>query len=450
MNKIYKNSCIALFAIAMLASCKKEGTLNANLDIIDKNITAKTSLDNWLDDNYLNPYNIEVKYKFDRFELPLGKNITPPEEGMVIPAMETVRDVWIKPFEEIGGATFIKRISPKQFVLAGSAEYNDNGTITLGTAEGGRKIVLYVINTFDPENLASVKQMIQVIQHEYTHILNQTVDFQIDYQTISRGGYVANWQLESLADARAAGFITQYSRLNPGEDFAEMSSNMLMMGRVVFDAAVNSSPADGAAKMRKKEQYVVDYFKSAFNIDFYALQTSVQNALNKISAPQLVYMIGPGVGYTSMYSKPAADPKQSADFLSIWNTANARLRTNQGYVLNDIRLNFKAGNVVTASYTFSTTNGANTYTADMDYNMVLTSDGTATITAAAVQPTTVTYSNMNVIRPNIATINNYFIGRFRVDWINQLIPGPIGAKGSLGALYKQTDPNSYFYGTMGQ
>jgi substrate import-associated zinc metallohydrolase lipoprotein len=451
MKKIYKNGLVALIAVAMLASCKKEGTLNANLDILDKNVIEKTAVDDWLDQNYLNPYNIEVKYKFDRYELDLGKNITPPLEEQVIPAMETVRDVWIKPFETIGGATFIKRISPKQFVLAGSASYNEDGTITLGTAEGGRKIVLYVINSFDPENLNSVKQMIQVIQHEYTHILNQTVDYQPDYQTISRGGYVANWTQETLTDARAAGFITQYARSAPGEDFAEMSSNMLMMGRVVFDAQVLIAPADGQAKLRKKEQYVVDYFKSAFNIDFYALQTEVQKALSQISTPRLVNLLGPGAGYTSLYSRPGVEPNQSADFLATWNAANTRLRTTQGYGLNDLRLNFKGGNILTATYTFSTISGViNTYTAEMDYAMTIFSDGTVGLTPVVTQPTTVTYSNMGVIRNSIATLNTWFTGRFRLDWVNPLTPGQIAVKGSLAAFYKQDNPNSYFYGTLGQ
>lgn len=451
MNKIYKNGLLSLIAVAMLASCKKEGALNANLDIIDKNVISKTSTDDWLDQNYLNPYNIDVKYRFDRFELALGRNITPPLEEQVIPAMETVRDVWIKPFETVGGATFIKKISPKQFVLAGSASYNDDGTITLGTAEAGRKIVLYVINSFDKTNLASVKQMIQVIQHEYTHILNQTVDYQTDYQTISRGGYVANWPLESLASARAAGFITQYARAAPVEDFAEMSSNMLMMGRVVYDAQVIAAPADGQVKLKKKEQYVVDYFKSSFNIDFYSLQTEVQNALNKISAPVLSSLIGPGVGYTTLYSKPSTDPKQSAEFLSTWNTSAATLRTAQGYVLNDIKLTFKAGNIVTLGYTFSTTNGASTYTGEADYTMTVAAGGIATFTLVATQPTTVTYSNMGVINTSVTAVNNYFkTSKFKIDWINQLIPGPIGVKGSLGAFYKQTNANSYFYGTLGQ
>ncbi|RZK36776.1 MAG: hypothetical protein EOO90_26705, partial [Pedobacter sp.] len=239
MKKIFNKGLLALGMLTILASCKKEGTLNANLDAIDQNIiTNKNATDIWLDQNFLNPYNIETKYRFDRFELPSGKNITPPSVEQVIPAMEMVRDVWIRPFESAGGSDFIKKISPKQFVLAGSAEYNSNGTITLGTAEGGRKIVLYVINSFDKTNLASVKQMIQVIQHEYTHILNQTVDFSPEYQTVSRGGYEANWTQRSLAEAYSLGFITQYARVSPGEDFAEQSSNMLMMGRVQYNAIV--------------------------------------------------------------------------------------------------------------------------------------------------------------------------------------------------------------------
>ncbi|HEY0176552.1 MAG TPA: putative zinc-binding metallopeptidase [Pedobacter sp.] len=450
MKEILKKGYFALIVIILVTSCKKEGTLNANLDIIDKNSIDKTSTDKWLDDNYLNPYNIEVKYKFDRFELELGKVITPPSEVQVIPAMETVKDVWIKPFETIGGATFIKRISPKQFILAGSAAYNSDGTITLGTAEGGRKIVLYVINDFDKTNLRSVKQMVQVIQHEYTHILNQTVNYQPDFQTISRGGYVANWTQEPLTDARALGFITQYARAAPEEDFAETSSNMLMMGRVVFNAAVLSSPADGQVKLRKKEQYVVDYFKAAFNIDFYALQTEVQRALNNISAPVLTSLIGPGIGYTTLYSNPSADTNQSPEFLGLWNTATAAMKA-QAFVLKDVMMTFKTGNVMTLRYSFTNASGATTYYADADYTMTVNTSGIATIALAATQTAGTTYSNMGVINPYMTGVNNYFKNnKFKIDWINQLIPGPVGTIDALGAFYKQTDSKSYFYGKLGQ
>ncbi|MFC3364062.1 putative zinc-binding metallopeptidase [Pedobacter fastidiosus] len=437
--------------LSILASCKKEGALNANLDVIDKNVVAKTATDTWLDQNFLTPYNIETKYRFDRFELALGKNITPPMESQVIPAMEMVRDVWIKPYEAAGGADFIKKLSPKQFVLAGSAEYNSNGSITLGSAEGGRKIVLYVINSFDKTSLASVKQMIQVIQHEYTHILNQTVDIQPDYQTISRGGYEANWTQRPLSEAYQLGFITQYARVSPLEDFAEQSSNMLMLGRVQYNAIVAAAPADGQAKLKKKESYVVEYFKTAFNIDFYQLQTEVQNALNKISAPVLHKMIGPSIGYTTLYSNPSVDPNQSAEFLTNWNAAKTLMQTN-GFILKDFTMTFKAANAMTLRYSFTNAAGTTTYFADADYSMVVNATtGVATLTLLAIQPTTTTYSNMTFINNWVVGVNNYFkTNTFRIGWINQIIPGQIGVVGSLGAFYKTTNNASYFYGVMGQ
>ncbi|WP_412466259.1 putative zinc-binding metallopeptidase [Pedobacter sp. KLB.chiD] len=451
MKKIFNKGIVAMCALTILASCKREGTLNANLDAIDQNIiTNKNSTDIWLDQNFLNPYNIETKYRFDRFELPSGKNITPPLVDQVVPAMEMVRDVWIKPYEAAGGADFIKRIAPRQFVLAGSAEYNSNGSITLGTAEGGRKIVLYVINSFDKTNISSVKQMIQVIQHEYTHILNQTVDFTTEYQTVSRGGYEANWTQRPLSEAYSLGFITQYARVSPVEDFAEQSSNMLMMGRVQYNSIVATVPADAQVKLKKKEQYVVDYFKTAFNIDFYKLQKEVQLALFKVSAPVFSRMIGLGVGYTTLYSNPSTDSNQSAEFLGLWNAAKTSM-TAGGFVLKDFAMTFKANNLMTLRYTFTNAAGTTTYFADADYNMALnTTTGVTTFTLLTTQPTGTTYSNMGVINARMAGVNSYFsTGSFRANWINQIIPGEIGFLGSLGAFYKTTNANSYFYGTMG-
>jgi hypothetical protein len=37
--------------------------------------------------------------------------------------------------------------------------------------------------------------------------------------------------------------------------------------------------------LRKKEQLVIQYYKEAFDIDFYSLQTSVQEAIDQIAPP---------------------------------------------------------------------------------------------------------------------------------------------------------------------
>ncbi len=53
--------------------------------------------------------------------------------------MSTVKKMWIDPYIAQAGELFFKKYSLKFFVLAGSASWNLDGSITLGTAEGGEK-----------------------------------------------------------------------------------------------------------------------------------------------------------------------------------------------------------------------------------------------------------------------------------------------------------------------
>jgi substrate import-associated zinc metallohydrolase lipoprotein len=447
MKKIFKISLLALVVSVAVSSCKKDKTLNANLDAIDRNNTVKSDIDNWLTTNYLNPYNIEVKYRFDPFEADLDKDITPPKESQVIPAMETVRDIWIKPYEKVGGPNFMKIYTPKQFYLVGSPSYNGDGTITLGTAEGGKKIVLYVINNFSKSNTAATSEMIHVIEHEFTHILNQKVAYDVNFDLVTKADYTANWNIPSQATARTLGFITQYSRSNPLEDFAEMTSIMLQYGKAKYDATVNALTADSQTKLRKKEAFVVDYFKKAFNIDFYALQAEVTAATDR-NAPPLYTAIGTGKTYTTLSGNPSTDPNQSAEFSGLWAAAKTALNA-QGFVLTTYGMTFGANNFVTIRYTFTNPAGTTTYFGDADYNITYDASGIATLTLISPQPTSTTYGNWTFVRASMAGVNNYLVNnKFKVDYAPNFLPGTKGLPGALGAFYKSTDPTSFIIGTL--
>lgn len=275
----------AIVALLTVVSCNDP--YNDKLrepELIDGGGAGKTDLDNWLLDNFTAPYNIEVKYKWDASESDIYKTLVPPRENKVQEVMEVVDKVWIEPFVDIAGANFIKKLCPKQFVLVGSARYNFDGTITLGTAEGGRKVVLYVINDFVKTDAYEVKQMMHTIEHEFTHILNQNVSFQPEFKVVTPGAYTAAWNTVPLADARAAGFITSYAMASPDEDFAEMTSMMLIEGRDAYEDILScETTAASYEALRRKEKLVVEYFKKAFQIDFYALQTKVQEAITAIA-----------------------------------------------------------------------------------------------------------------------------------------------------------------------
>lgn len=132
------------------------------------------------------------------------------------------------------------------------------------------------------------KQMFHVIHHEFAHILDQNIRRPVEFDAIGVGFYTSDWINTNDQEARKDGFITAYALSNPNEDFAEMISIMLIEGRAGFDRIVNSitgtsvrgtTPEQAKAKLRNKETLVVNYFKQAWQIDFYTLQTRVRTAI---------------------------------------------------------------------------------------------------------------------------------------------------------------------------
>lgn len=292
-------SFLPLLGLVVLLSCKKEDPLTVD-DIpgLGGDTWAKTPVDQWLYDTLTVPYNIATKYKWDQFELELNKTIVPPKEEKIIPVMRAVKKVWIEPYVAQAGELFFKKYAPKFFVLAGSANWNLDGSITLGTAEGGRKVVLYLLNDFRnktmpgyvPADSVIPKQMFHVIHHEFGHILDQNIRRPVEFDAITKGFYTADWINTNDAEARKDGFVTAYALSSPFEDFVEMISIMLIEGRGGFDNIVNSisgtsmrgtTATQAKARLREKEALVVKYFSQAWNMDFYTLQTRVRTAIEK-------------------------------------------------------------------------------------------------------------------------------------------------------------------------
>jgi substrate import-associated zinc metallohydrolase lipoprotein len=289
-----------LLSVALLGACTKEDDLSGVKDIpgLGGDTWAAGSLDAWLYDTITVPYNINVKYKWDQFEFDVTKTLVPPREEVVKPAIRAIQKVWIDNYINAAGEIFFKKYSPKFFVLSGSASWNDNGTITLGTAEGGRKVVMYLLNDFRTKSMpgytlgdtANVKQIFHVIEHEFGHILHQTIMYPVEFKKICAGFYTGNWNNIQDTAALHAGFVTPYAMSSDNEDFVEMIAVMLIEGKGGFDKIVNSVPAgssvDGVsretaqARLRQKEAMVVAYFKSAYNIDFYGLQKNTRKSID--------------------------------------------------------------------------------------------------------------------------------------------------------------------------
>ena len=136
----------------------------------------------------------------------------------------------------------------------------------------------------DRKNRAQVKRFIHTIQHEYIHILNQNKPFDEQaWAKITPAGYTSNWHLETTPASNELGFITNYSRSNIVEDFAEVASIILINSKAEYAAILAGiTSAKAREDIQKKEAIVVKYFKDAFNIDFYALRDEAEKNTNAV------------------------------------------------------------------------------------------------------------------------------------------------------------------------
>lgn len=409
MKLILKITAIVLVTLTFAACEKKENLDTSNLLGLGGDTWTKGAIDKWLYDSITKPYNIEVKYRWDPWEVSLDKTLVPPDESKVIPAMSAIKQIWIDPYNaETGSENFIKKYSPKSFVLVGSPEYNYNGTILLGQAEGGNKIAMYVINQFDKNNISELRRMLHTIEHEFAHILHQNILYSQDFKTITPN-YTSTWFNISDEEAQSQGFATAYSMAAPDEDFVEMVSTMLVEGKQRFNELVENQNTTAQAALRRKEEIVVNYFKQAWNIDFYSLQKRTQDALNRIAPSQPVpFYFGFGKIYTTAGYSAAAGASflpASAGFSTIYNNAATAL-TALGYTLDFIEVTitsattmvfkvymFDATTDYVANFTFSyTKNGSDIY--DFTY---VSADARGTLTKTAVQPL-LDYFNNNTFK----------------------------------------------------
>ena len=297
---------IFLFISLLFTSCDED---ELGESLIDTSTPELNEVDEWIRENYTYPYNVEVKYRWDNSELDNTKILTPTTLERVVPFLDHMKQIWIDPYVNAGGIEFMKTYIPKQIVLVGSHNYNDNGSIVLGQAEGGRKITIFDLNyiTFDFTDMESheiskakenIIRVFKTMHHEFGHILHQTIAYPVEYKKITTG-YTSNWMNFDDLQARKLGFITGYSMLNPDEDFVEMLSEFLIRNNEDWNALIDGIKVydeeqfwvvdEAASKIpraiiRQKEKMIADYMLQTWNIDIYELQAEIAVVFAKLDA----------------------------------------------------------------------------------------------------------------------------------------------------------------------
>ncbi|SEN71023.1 substrate import-associated zinc metallohydrolase lipoprotein [bacterium A37T11] len=275
---------LLLAAILFVGACSKDDKLPTDPIIgLGGDTWAPTSIDTFIYQNFVKPYNIEVKYKWDPYELNFNRDMVPPDESVVLPVLNSVIEIWRKPYETVAGPNFLHRFALLKFAMIGSAEYQSDGTIILGNAEGGSRINLMIVNDFAYNKEDQVVRLLHTVHHEFAHILHQTIMYPEEWRGISTQWYTGTWFNTSIEDAQAQGMVTDYAKAAEEEDFVETVSFLLIEGQERFDQLKEDNP-DVADIFTLKENIVVDYYKESLGIDFRKLQEEVKKGKELILA----------------------------------------------------------------------------------------------------------------------------------------------------------------------
>lgn len=278
MVKYIKYIIIMATLLLAMQSCNESDSVGETQ--IDTTAPQLNELDIWLRENFVESFNIDIRYKWNINNTDVERFLYPPFQSNVRPMAEVLQKAWIEPYNAVGGQFFISKIAPRQFTLAGGFNFNPNSpTVTLGLAEQGTTITLFNVDFLDFTDINSIREPLKTVQHEYGHILNQNVPIDPAYGQINPQDYDTGWFNRTEDEARDLGYITAYASSQASEDFVEMVSEMLTHSRAEFDAIIEGIENDQAqAVIRQKEALVVEYYRTQFNIDIYELQRLMDEA----------------------------------------------------------------------------------------------------------------------------------------------------------------------------
>lgn len=220
-------------------ACSEDELNKESVIVVDS--YEQNAFDKWLEANYVRPYNIDFKYRYEEIESDFNYYTVPADMQESIKMAHILKHLCIDTYNEVAddGVVFTRSYFPKEFFLIGVWEYRNNGTYILGTAEAGKKVLLAGINflsnvlngTYDRSRSVADGinyYYVKTIHHEFTHILNQTKDYPADFKLVTGSGYVADsWSDAPYNNSEVylkRGFISDYAQHSDTEDFAEMMS----------------------------------------------------------------------------------------------------------------------------------------------------------------------------------------------------------------------------------
>lgn len=288
MKKIFS----ILFAAAVfcgMVSCGNdddftESIFDTNTPAVDPNLYT-APFDQWLYDNFVEPYNTRIDYRFNFPASSMDFQLAPADYKKSQLLAHFIKylffDVYNKYGEKDknGNEVFMKKYGPRMFHFIGSPAFSPTtGTETQGYASGGVKITLINVNdmkmwepgyVYTPADMELLnKNQFHVMHHEYSHILHQTKSYPVAFGQVTPGSYDGrNWQDRDSTLSHSLGFITQYGSSANTEDFVETLSCTITDTDYRWMTCIVDACLNGGVKEGDKERIYELIDSLGINID---------------------------------------------------------------------------------------------------------------------------------------------------------------------------------------
>ena len=240
MKNTFKYLLVALAAL-MLTSCfKDEPDSKSIFDGQEEEL--KSEFDLWLERHYIEPYNINFEYRMPDRETHYSYWVSPPPVDTCIQLAKLIKYVVLDGLAELMAdeedpLLLAKSYFPRQLFLVGSHEISSTGTVVLAS-------------------------------HEFAHILDGNIAVPIEYDLVTKDGYIGDQYTTAPGDYLQKGFLSNYARSSPAEDIAVMVAALVGNDADWWDSTL-SQAGEGRAFLEKKRDILISWLRDEFNIDVY-------------------------------------------------------------------------------------------------------------------------------------------------------------------------------------
>ncbi|MBQ9671757.1 MAG: hypothetical protein IJV34_02760 [Prevotella sp.] len=261
-----------ILLLAFMAYAGASAVLSCSEDDLDSTIFPDVNesldrtlgtfpLDTFVKKHMLERYNMRYIYRMEDVGADMQKNLVPAAYDKSLQLAILTKYLWLDVYDKLAGEkeVFLKKYAPRIIHVIGSPAYNDDGSRTVGVAEGGVKITLMETNKLDINHIEGLNGLnnlfFHTMHHEFSHILDQNLQRPTTFDILSSALYDASWNDKHDSVQCSLGFVTPYGSSANREDWAETMSCYITYTQERWDQLLETARFDWEDVEMTAEKY---------------------------------------------------------------------------------------------------------------------------------------------------------------------------------------------------